>query len=129
MSYAAESHALAAGLGRLLARQSADLDPPGYTQALIGRSATLALATDVHREVAGTGPHAVGRAVADLEAHPVAALGRALYERVRVEPDVAPSEVLAHISGTATGRAWGEVARRAVLAHHDWSTGLRAGVQ
>lgn len=127
MSYAEESHALAAGLTRLMARQSADLDPPGYAQALIGRSATLALAAAVHREVAGIGPHAVGRALADLEAHPVAALGRALYERVRVEPDVAPSEVLARTSGTTTGRAWGEVARRAILAHHDWSTGLSGG--
>lgn len=127
MSYAEESHALAAGLSRLLAQQSSELDQPGYAQALIGRSATLALAAAAHREIAGIGPHAVGRELADLEIHPVAALGRALHERVRVEADLAPSDVLARTAGTVAGRAWGEVARRAILAHHDWSSGLRSG--
>lgn len=125
MSYAVESCALAGGLSRLLAHGSTELDSIGYAQALIARSATLTLAADVHREVAGIRRHAVGRTVTDLENHPVAVLGRVLSEQPRPRPQLAPTDALNATSLTTAGRQWGAAARHAILAHHEWLTGLR----
>jgi len=119
MTYAEESLGLARSLARLLEMGSRDLDIVGFEQALLARSAVLDLAADVHAEVAGTRRPVAGAGA--VEADPVAALGRALADRMRgPTTGHAPTQVLAVASRTAAGREWAHAARHALVADHDW---------
>jgi hypothetical protein len=124
VSYAAHSSALACTLAHLLYDVDTDLDAAGYEQALLARSAVLALLRDVHTDVAGMRRPRGTVTTAVLEQDPVAGFGRALVAHPRVSGTVSPTEALSHASSTTAGRRWADAARHALLAHHHWTEAL-----
>lgn len=114
-----------------LQHQVATLVPDGRVAnadlpvATMGHAALLDLLTAIHRDVTGHSAAAGSREIGELEAHPVALLGRLLGNHPRhVYADSVPSDVLTgtQSSTTATGERWRQIGHTATLAQHLWGT-------
>lgn len=99
------------------------LTEPEVDVALFARRAVLDLLAGVHADLTGLRRTSGVPRIDDLEAHPVAALDRALARHPRAPVDLAPTEALSTPVTTPTGRAWREAGRQALLAEHHWQAG------
>jgi hypothetical protein len=95
--------------------------------ALCARRAVLELLTVAHQDLTGIG--AVSGPVHPelVEVHPVAAFGQALRRHPRPPGALSPSDVAQARPLSAAGRAWQEISRHALLAHHAWTSGHDRG--
>jgi hypothetical protein len=100
-----------------------DLTDSELDIALLARRDVLELLTTVHADLTGIASSRKVISIDDLEAHPVAALGRALARHPRPPSERAPSDAFVLPATTVAGQAWREVARHALVAHYHWSAG------
>lgn len=120
MSYEDTFNALARNLSRLLIAEE-PVPPADLASAADAHAATVALLTQLHRDI--TGILAPGRSstAEELDRHPVAALGRLLADHPR-RWYAAPTDIALTPAVTAAGQLWRDVGRHATLAHHAWVT-------
>jgi hypothetical protein len=123
MSYRQEIDALTRGLATVVTsrKQLVGMD---LEAGIAGFTATAQLLRQVHVDLVGTGPHAP-RDLAALDRDPVCVLGRLLHD-IPALPQAAMTDIQSATALTETGGHWRVVARSATLAHHDWTTALRA---
>jgi len=123
MSFQAELGAAAQGLARLALHGTSTLTDAELDLALYARTTVIDVARRMCRDVTGIAPTLLEPRIADLEAHPVQALYRALRTHQPIPAVTAPSDVLAIDPPNPAGRLWKDVARHSLQAHHLWQTG------
>lgn len=123
MSFQAELGAAAQGLARLALHGTSTLTDAELDVALYARATVIDVARRMCRDVTGIAPTLLEPRIADLEAHPVQALYRALRTHQPIPADTAPSDVLTINPPNPAGRLWKDVARHSLQAHHLWQTG------
>jgi hypothetical protein len=123
MSFQAELCAAAQALARLALHGTSTLTDAELDLALYARATVIDVARRMCRDVTGIAPTLLEPRIADLEAHPVQALYRALRTHQPIPAVTAPSDVLAIDAPNPAGRLWKDVARHSLQAHHLWQTG------
>jgi hypothetical protein len=118
VSYQDHLNALGRNLSHLLIAEE-PVPPVELAAAADAHAATVALLTQLHRDLTGISTPARSSTAEEIDRHPVAALGRLLAEHPR-RRYAAPTDIALTPAATAAGQLWRDVSRHATLSHHAW---------